>query len=61
MKIPSLLTKERIQKAIPPEDCSGRIYPDWEKEDITRYMILAAEIQRDYDIHFYTKAPKHWK
>lgn len=47
-----IVTRERIQQAVPLQDCSGRTYPDWEREDIVRYMLFAAEIQRDRDIDY---------
>ncbi len=50
---PQVITLEEMRKTIPPEDCSGRIYPEWEREDIARYMHQAAEMQRDRDIDHY--------
>jgi len=46
-----IITRNRIQKAVPNCDCAGRKYPKEEREDLVRYMLLAAEIQRDCDMN----------
>jgi len=48
-KIPPLVSVQRIERAVPLQDCSGRKYSEWEREDIVRYMLQAAEMQRDDD------------
>jgi len=62
MNKPSVIALEEMQKTVPPEDCSGRIYPEWEREDIARYMQQAAEMQRDRDIDYYIHlvTPPEW-
>ena len=50
---PPIISREKVESAVPLEDCGGRKYPDWEREDIIRYMLFAAEIQRDRDIEYY--------
>ena len=49
IKKPPIVTKKRMKTTIPIEDCSGRKYLEWEREDIARYMFQAAEMQRDDD------------
>ncbi len=62
MNKPPIITKEKMLKSIPSEDCSGKIYLEWEKEDIARYMQQAAEMQRDRDIDYYINlvTPPGW-
>ena len=48
-----IISRNRVESAVPLEDCGGREYPEWEREDIIRYMLFAAEIQRDYDMDYY--------
>ena len=50
---PDIITRERAEAAVPLHDCSGREYTKDEREDIIRYVIWGAEIQRDKD--FYKK------
>lgn len=45
----SLISRTRAESAVPLEDCGGREYGKDEREDIIRYLILGAEIQRDKD------------
>ena len=47
IKKPPLVTLEKMRTVVPLEDCSGRKYPKWECEDIARYMVQGAEMQRD--------------
>ena len=54
MEKASVISRERIEGAVPLEDCGGRKYLEWEREDIIRYMLFAVEIQRDYDDSYYT-------
>ena len=49
-----LITRARAEFAVPLEDCSGRKYSKDEREDIIRYLILGAEIQRDTDFRMDT-------
>ncbi len=44
-----VISRERAESAVPLVDCSGRVYPEDEREDLIRYVIYGAEIQRDYD------------
>jgi len=62
MNKPPVITKEEMRKVIPTEDCSGRIYPEWEREDIARYMEQAAARQRDHDVDYYINlvTPPDW-
>ena len=55
---PPIITREKVNWAIPTEDCSGRRYTESEREDLIRYMIWAAEIQRDADVDYYEKSNK---
>ena len=45
----NLLRRARVESAVPLQDCSGRNYTKEEREDIIRYVIWGAEIQRDMD------------
>ena len=56
---PPIIGRNRIENAVPLQDCSGREYPEWERKDIMRYMQLAAEIQRDRDIDYYENLSNH--
>ena len=48
-KILPIVSRERIEDAVAIKDCSGKqISPDL-REDIIRYCLFAAEIQRDLD------------
>lgn len=51
-KLP-LITKDRFKQIMPKCDCGGREYPEWEREDIARFMEQAAGIQRDTDTEYY--------
>jgi len=46
---PEIISRARAEEAVPLVDCSGRIYEADEREDIVRYVLLGAEIQRDID------------
>ena len=45
-----LISRAKAEKAVPLEDCSGRKFTPNEREDIIRYVIWGAEIQRDQDL-----------
>ena len=47
-KLP-LVSRVRAESAVPLDDCSGRAYSIDEREDIIRYVLEGAEIQRDMD------------
>lgn len=42
-----LISKVRAKKAVPTYDCSGKKLTHNEREDIARYILEGAEIQRD--------------
>ena len=44
------INRARAESAVPREDCSGRVYDEGEREDLIRYVLQGAEIQRDTDI-----------
>lgn len=46
-KLAEIISRERAENAVPLNDCSGRVYSKDEREDIIRYVISGAEIQRD--------------
>jgi len=52
----SVLTRDRMQNAIPFEDCSSRVYSEQEREDLVEYMILAAEMQWNCDVNYYEES-----
>ncbi len=41
------LIRAQVAVSVPLEDCSGRTYSSDEREDIIRYMLFAAEMQRN--------------
>lgn len=45
-----IISRERAEQAVPSTDCSGRAYTPDEREDIIRYVMEGAEIQRDKDV-----------
>lgn len=45
-----VINRARAEKAVSLKDCSGREYTPDEREDIIRYLLLGAEMQRDIDI-----------
>lgn len=47
MEESELISRERAEAAVPLVDCSNRAYSKDEREDIIRYVIEGAEIQRD--------------
>ncbi|KKN75293.1 hypothetical protein LCGC14_0381450 [marine sediment metagenome] len=46
---PELLALDVARKHVPEKDCGGRYYTAIEREDIARFMVEGAEIQRDKD------------
>ena len=54
-KLP-LVSRVRAESAVPLDDCSGRAYSIDEREDIIRFFLFGAEVQRDKDIEHYKKA-----
>lgn len=46
-----LISRERAESAVSLVDCSRREYGKDEREDLIRYVILGAEIQRDKDFY----------
>ena len=40
------VSRARAEQAVPVADCSGRVYAPDEREDIVRYVLLGAELQR---------------
>ena len=51
----NLITRVRAESAVPLQDCSGRNYKTEEREDIIRYIIWGAEVQRNTDQEEYKK------
>lgn len=45
-----VIGRERAEKAVPPEDCSGRKFSPDEWEDLVRTILDGAEIQRDTNL-----------
>jgi len=48
---PPIISREQAEAAVPLKDCSGRTYSANEREDIIRYVLEGAEIQRDVDYY----------
>lgn len=44
-----LISRKRAENAVPLTDCGGNEYDEDLREDIIRYVISGAEIQRDKD------------
>ncbi len=44
-----MISRERAEQAVPFMDCGGRLYGADEREDLIRYVLWGAEIQRDKD------------
>ncbi len=44
-----LISRESAERHVPFEDCGGLKYDDDLREDIIRYVLVGAEIQRDKD------------
>jgi len=44
-----VISRKKVEEAIPLQDCSGREIPADEREDIIRHALWVAEIQRDFD------------
>ena len=40
------ISRTQAEGAVPPTDCSGRQYTPDEREDLIRYVLLGAEMQR---------------
>ena len=55
----NLITRAKAESAVPLQDCSGRNYTKEEREDIIRYVIWGAEIQRDTDQEEYENLNKN--
>lgn len=49
-----LMYRERAERVVPTKDCSGRKYSADEREDMIRYVLEGAEIQRDMDAEYVT-------
>ena len=45
--LPAVISRARAESAVPLEDCSGHIFTPDEREDLVRYVLYGAEIQRD--------------
>lgn len=45
-----LISRKQAEQTVPMCDCSGHKYGKDEREDIIRYVLLGAEIQRDCDM-----------
>ena len=45
-----LIPRGATERAVPTEDCSGYTYSSDEREDLIRYVLVGAEIQRDRDL-----------
>jgi len=58
--IPPIISRNRAEDAVPLKDCSGRVYSPDEREDIIRYVLEGAEIQRDAD-YYGSKSKKEVK
>jgi len=54
-----LLTRRQAEALVPTTDCSGRKYTDEEREDIIRYILLAAELQRELTLKEVGEALQH--
>lgn len=57
-----LIGRTRAEASVPLFDCSGRVYPNDEREDLIRYVLEGAEIQRDldeYDAHTHRQKGGH--
>lgn len=46
-----LISRERAELAVGTVDCSGRTFDPDEREDLIRYVLEGAEIQRDKDYY----------
>ncbi len=44
-----MISRERAERTVPLVDCGGRVYGEDEREDLIRYVLCGAEIQRDKD------------
>ena len=44
-----LILRDRAESAVGLVDCGDRPYEEIEREDMIRYVLLGAEIQRDKD------------